>query len=1159
MAMGALHWAGQVPSGNGTEFYRAAGSYAGNNQSYAANQSCTSSSYGGGNGLARTSSAIDMRQLSNALLTAREGTGEVRAILLQASFRPRLPGLTKMVSKLSKEGAWRKALEVYETVEAMGLMPDTALTNSAISACDKGGRWQKALEIFESMDRLGLPRDAITYSATISSLAKGKQWHAALQVFDHMQARDIEADVVTCCSLINALERGGQWQLAEKLFLQMCTVQGEVASPPRQLVLSAGRLVRAQTSPTSVLDILNSAPGAGAMASMSEGLVLGAGLADELAPLGVRKAEGGSGVAKDLSAAFASTLSLSDPAEAPAEAQALGSPPSAALAKSASGVSLLPQDSGVAALQSPGGASLQSPLSAPSLDGRYVPASPPQMHQVHPGRGGPPLSPGVLVRTGSLARREPQGQEQVEAAQHLRRAMSCYPELDGSEQQDQSGLASMFNFTHAVRVAPNRVCCNALLAAYARAKPPQWQKAVHLLASMWGGGPTLAPDSVSYNTAIKACANGFQLARAADLFADMVAHGVKPNVTTFNTMVAAASDSGTGAVLMEVGRWLDAADADVAAACMNAYVAGLVRVGEWDEALLRFQSMLLPNGLVRPTAATFNTMLSGFFKAGQYDRVRGVFNDMLSCGLAPSVVTYNTLLAAQASQGDWCAAIDTLARVLASQADGVNANTTTFNTCLAALACGASSAPASQHVLLAQRGLQVYHSMQAASGCPPDAATYAHLVSLLHSTGHAAQVLALHEVMLSQGHTPDAQTATRVLRSAMQAGQVHKAMVLAHSLQMQGVQLDASLLSCLLDTATGCGAWPLAMQLAEAAQVAQGVAASPAYNKVLAAALAAGQYDVSLELVGAMRTASLPLDPATSAALVAAQVTSSLPADLALPETAALGLDSMAGLPGFSPQRAEGSPRTPPRPTLPELLGGTASPPPPLGSVPSIPEGVVLGQQGLSLAEGNALLAKVKAQSGSGMDVAAALGILGGMNAAGNAPDKETYGHLIELAVGGRQPQLAAQLCSQAHEAGLLQTYTLPALLPAGDVGSEARDAATVDLRGCSLEVGVAAVLTWLTRLAQLRAAGAVIDAPHIKIVAGDLGGPAPEPVVPGEDLLDEVATMMCTGATRVAAFHGLVPGTLPATAVARQEPLLLEVETAAMYDALSTGMRALV
>ena len=34
----------------------------------------------------------------------------------------------------------------------------------------------------------------------------------------------------------------------------------------------------------------------------------------------------------------------------------------------------------------------------------------------------------------------------------------------------------MFNFSHAARVTPNRVCCNALLAAYARAKPQQWHK-----------------------------------------------------------------------------------------------------------------------------------------------------------------------------------------------------------------------------------------------------------------------------------------------------------------------------------------------------------------------------------------------------------------------------------------------------------------------------------------------------------------------------------------------------------------------------------------------------------------------------------------------------------------------------------------------------------
>lgn len=31
-------------------------------------------------------------------------------------------------------------------------------------------------------------------------------------------------------------------------------------------------------------------------------------------------------------------------------------------------------------------------------------------------------------------------------------------------------------FMNVSRIAPNRVCCNALLAAYARAKPAQWEK-----------------------------------------------------------------------------------------------------------------------------------------------------------------------------------------------------------------------------------------------------------------------------------------------------------------------------------------------------------------------------------------------------------------------------------------------------------------------------------------------------------------------------------------------------------------------------------------------------------------------------------------------------------------------------------------------------------
>ena len=54
------------------------------------------------------------------------------------SKMPSVAGLTKMVSRLGKEGSWRKALELYQSLPNTGVFPDTAITNAAISACDKG-------------------------------------------------------------------------------------------------------------------------------------------------------------------------------------------------------------------------------------------------------------------------------------------------------------------------------------------------------------------------------------------------------------------------------------------------------------------------------------------------------------------------------------------------------------------------------------------------------------------------------------------------------------------------------------------------------------------------------------------------------------------------------------------------------------------------------------------------------------------------------------------------------------------------------------------------------------------------------------------------------------------------------------------------------------
>lgn len=134
-----------------------------------------------------------------------------------------------------------------------------------------------------------------------------------------------------------------------------------------------------------------------------------------------------------------------------------------------------------------------------------------------------------------------------------------------------------------LRVAPNRVCCNALLAAYARARHPQWAKvlssgisiltehithclqllacvccccvglflefsgyfvhhsscaisfrplamcvqALVLLGAMWEAGAELQPDTVSYNAALKACGSAREIATAMQARPLLLAHALQ--------------------------------------------------------------------------------------------------------------------------------------------------------------------------------------------------------------------------------------------------------------------------------------------------------------------------------------------------------------------------------------------------------------------------------------------------------------------------------------------------------------------------------------------------------------------------------------------------------------------------------------------------------
>lgn len=206
---------------------------------------------------------------------------------------------------------------------------------------------------------------------------------------------------------------------------------------------------------------------------------------------------------------------------------------------------------------------------------------------------------GVLDRSLSgQGRRMVSSVHDATASTHLRRAMSSFSSRVGSSPSgsptEQSPpeipehtatlLASAAEcFSHAARVTPNRVCCNALLAAYARARPPQWEKALHLLRAMWEGVvPSLTPDAVSFNTVLKACAGASRLPQVNEVFQEMLQRGIRPNVTTFNCLIGAATEAGDTDLLRQVGSWLDCAERDVRQACTPVYLTATAKVGWMD-------------------------------------------------------------------------------------------------------------------------------------------------------------------------------------------------------------------------------------------------------------------------------------------------------------------------------------------------------------------------------------------------------------------------------------------------------------------------------------------------------------------------------------------------------------------------------------------------
>jgi len=249
----------------------------------------------------------------------------------------------------------------------------------------------------------------------------------------------------------------------------------------------------------------------------------------------------------------------------------------------------------------------------------------------------------------------------------LRRSISCFPDVlhEGAGMANGDSVPK-FNFSHASKVTPNRVCCNALLAAYARARPTQWKKAVNLLQSMWEGNETVHPDVVSYNTVFKACSNAFQIRPLELLYLEMGEKGVTPNSTTFNCLIAAAMEANSSQFLNLVIGWLRDDHPNILQSCTTPLITACMRCNIYSAGIEIFEQALQSQQQPQVSGAS-NAIFGFLLRYNDAEEANQILEKMYNHGVLPPATVCASLIEYFGSQNMWRASMRLLDAMMTSR------------------------------------------------------------------------------------------------------------------------------------------------------------------------------------------------------------------------------------------------------------------------------------------------------------------------------------------------------------------------------------------------------------------------------------------------------------------------------------------------------------
>lgn len=177
------------------------------------------------------------------------------------------------------------------------------------------------------------------------------------------------------------------------------------------------------------------------------------------------------------------------------------------------------------------------------------------------------------------------------------------------------------------------------------------QAALRLLEKMKNNkSDECKPNIVTYNAAIKVCAEGLDVSKAFELLDDLLERGLEPTIVTYGTLMTACERVGDVAGASTVFRKMRANNCKPNEIIYGAAISCCRKASQPERSLLLLRK-LIEDGL-SPNTATFNTVIMGLVEAENMTKASAVFKLLKSehsKKAKPNRQTYSILIKGMAA------------------------------------------------------------------------------------------------------------------------------------------------------------------------------------------------------------------------------------------------------------------------------------------------------------------------------------------------------------------------------------------------------------------------------------------------------------------------------------------------------------------------------